>query len=234
MDHKEDTVKHGKKYLNAQAKLQPGRKYPLEEACRLIKECSFAKFDENVDLAVRLSVDPRHADQQVRATVSLPHGTGKSKKVLVFVRGEKTREAEEAGADYIGADELIAKIQGGWLDFDAAIATPDMMRDVGKLGKILGPRGLMPNPKSGTVTFEVAQAIREIKKGKVEFRVDRQGNVQCGIGKVSFSADKLRENAQIVLDALVRARPASVKGQYVKSVTLSSTMGPGIQLDFAA
>lgn len=225
-------MKHGKKFLNAQAKIERGRKYSLEEACRLVKECSFTKFDENVDLSVRLSVDPRHADQQVRGTVSFPHGTGKTKKVLVFVRGERAREAEEAGADYVGADELIAKIQGGWVDFDAAIATPDMMRDVGKLGKVLGPRGLMPNPKSGTVTFEVAQAIREIKKGKIEFRVDRQGNISCGIGKVSFPAENLRDNGQVLLDALARARPASLKGQYVRSVTLSSTMGPGIPIDF--
>jgi large subunit ribosomal protein L1 len=227
-------VKRGKKFLNAQTKIQAGRKYSLDEACRLVKECSFAKFDENVDLSVRLNVDPRHADQQVRGTVSFPHGTGKSKKVLVFVRGERTREAEEAGADYVGADELIAKIQGGWVDFDAAIATPDMMRDVGKLGKVLGPRGLMPNPKSGTVTFEVAQAIKEIKKGKVEFRVDRQGNIACGIGRISFAAEQLRDNGQVLLDALMRARPASVKGQYVRSVTLSSTMGPGVAIDFGS
>jgi len=227
-------VKHGKKYTNALAKLEAGRKYPLEEACRLIKECSFAKFDENVDLSMRLNVDPRHAEQQVRGTVSLPHGTGKALKVLVFVRGERAREAEEAGADYVGADDLIAKIQGGWLEFDAAIATPDMMRDVGKLGKILGPRGLMPNPKSGTVTFEVAQALQEIKKGKVEFRVDRQGNVHCGVGKVSFGPEKIRDNAQVVLDAITRARPASVKGQYIRSVTLSSTMGPGVALEVGA
>ena len=226
-------MKHGKKFLNAKAKIEQGRKYSLEEASRLVKECSFAKFDENVDLSVRLNVDPRHADQQVRGTVSFPHGTGKTKKVLVFVRGERSREAEEAGADYVGADELIAKVQGGWVDFDAAIATPDMMRDVGKLGKILGPRGLMPNPKSGTVTFEVAQAIAEIKKGKVEFRVDRQGNISCGIGRVSFTADNLRDNGQVLLDALVRARPASVKGVYVRSVTLSSTMGPAVPIDFA-
>jgi len=225
-------VKHGKKYLNAQKKIEQGKKHSLEEACRLIKECSYAKFDENVDLAVRLNVDPRHADQQVRGTVSLPHGTGKAKRVLVFVRGEKSREAQEAGADYVGAEDLIAKIQGGWLEFDAAIATPEMMRDVSKLGKILGPRGMMPNPKSGTVTFEVAQAIREIKKGKVEYRVDRHGNVHCGVGKVSFPAESLRANAQTILDAISRARPASVKGQYIRSITLSSTMGPGIAIDF--
>ncbi|KPL12941.1 50S ribosomal protein L1 [candidate division BRC1 bacterium SM23_51] len=224
----------GKKYLNAQAKIDQGRKYPLEEACRLVKQLSYASFDESMDLAVRLNVDPRHADQQVRGTITFPHGTGKAKRVLVFVRGERAREAEEAGADYVGAEELIAKIQGGWLEFDAAVATPDMMRDVGKLGKILGPRGLMPNPKSGTVTFEVAKAIQEIKKGKVEFRVDRAGNIHCGIGKVSFEAQKLHENAQVLLDALVRARPASVKGQYIRSVTLSSTMGPGVAVDYAA
>jgi len=227
-------MRHGKKYAIALEKLEKGRKYPLEEACRLVKELSFAKFDETVDLAARLNVDPRHADQQVRGTVTLPHGTGKTKRVLVFVRGERAREAEEAGADYVGADDLIEKIQKGWLDFDAAIATPDMMRDVGKLGKILGPRGLMPNPKSGTVTFDVANAVREIKKGKVEFRVDRAGNIHCPIGKVSFDVEKLRENAETLLDALVRARPASVKGQYIKSVTLSSTMGPGIPVDFSA
>lgn len=225
---------HGKKYLNAQKKVEPNHKCSIEDACRRVKELSFAKFDETVDLAARLNVDPRHADQQVRGTVTLPNGTGKSVRVLVFVRGEGARAAEEAGADFVGAEDLIAKIQGGWLDFDAAIATPDMMRDVGKLGKILGPRGLMPNPKSGTVTFEVAQAIREIKKGKVEFRVDRAGNVHCGIGKVSFEAEKLCQNAQALLEALVRARPASVKGQYMKSVTLSSTMGPGIAVDYVA
>ena len=227
-------MKHGKKYSNAHAKLETGKKYSLEEACRLVKECSFAKFDENVDLSIRMNVDPRHADQQVRGTVSLPHGTGKSKRVLVFVRGEKAREAEEAGAEFIGAEDLVAKVAGGWVDFDAAIATPDMMREVGKLGKVLGPRGLMPNPKSGTVTFEVAQAIKEIKKGKVEFRVDRQGNIACGVGRVSFTVEQLCENAQVLLDALVRARPASVKGIYVRSVTLSSTMGPGVTIDFAA
>lgn len=225
---------HGKKFLNAQAKIERDRKYPLEEACGLVKQLSYTSFDETVDLAVRLNVDPRHADQQVRGTVILPHGTGKVKRVLVFVRGERAREAEEAGADYVGADELIAKIQGGWLDFDAAVATPDMMRDVGKLGKILGPRGLMPNPKSGTVTFEVGQTIQEIKKGKVEFRTDRAGNIHCGVGKVGFETEKIHDNARVVLEALVRARPASVKGQYIRSVTLSSTMGPGIAVDYAA
>ena len=225
-------MRHGKKYLNASKAIDPGRKYSVEEACRQVKELSYAKFDETVDLAARLSVDPRHADQQVRSTVTLPHGTGKSVRVLVFVRGERAREAEEAGAEFVGADDLIARIQGGWLEFDAAIATPDMMRDVGKLGKVLGPRGLMPNPKSGTVTFEVADAIRAIKKGKVEFRVDRAGNIHCGVGKVSFETEKLRDNVQALLEALVRARPASVKGQYIKSVTLSSTMGPGIAVDY--
>ncbi len=234
LHHKEHRMKHGKKYLNAKAKIQPGKKYTLEEACRLVKECHYTKFNENVDLSIRLNVDPRHADQQVRGTVSFPHGTGKTKRVIVFVRGEKAREAEEAGADAVGADDLIAKIQGGWLDFDAAVATPDMMRDVGKLGKILGPRGLMPNPKSGTVTFDVAQAIAEIKKGKVEFRVDRAGNVAVGIGKINFTAEQLRENAQVLLDAILRARPASVKGVYIRSVTLSSTMGPGIPIELAA
>jgi large subunit ribosomal protein L1 len=225
-------MKQGKKYENARKKIEPERKYSLEEACKLAKELSYAKFDETVDVAIRLNVDPRHADQQVRGTVTLPHGTGKSVRVLVLVRGERAREAEEAGADYVGADDLIAKIQGGWLDFDAAIATPDMMRDVGKLGKILGPRGLMPNPKSGTVTFDVANAIQEIKKGKVEFRVDRAGNVHCGIGKISFDTEKLHDNAQALLDALSRARPASVKGQYFRSVTLSSTMGPGVSIEY--
>jgi len=224
----------GKKFENAVKRVEPGRKYPLGEAVQIVKEASYAKFDESVDVACRLNVDPRHADQQVRGTVTLPHGTGKAMRVLVFVRGEKAREAEEAGADFVGADDLIAKIQGGWTDFDAAIATPDMMREVGKLGKVLGPRGLMPNPKSGTVTFDVANAIREIKKGKVEFRVDRAGNVHCPVGKVSFAPERLLENAQSLLEALVRARPASVKGQYVRSVTISSTMGPGVAVDFAA
>jgi large subunit ribosomal protein L1 len=227
-------VKAGKKYMEAAKKVDPEKKYPLEEACRLVKEMAYAKFDETVDVACRLSVDPRHADQQVRGTVSLPHGTGKSLRVLVFVRGEKAREAEEAGADYVGAEDLVAKIQGGWLEFDAAIATPDMMREVGKLGKILGPRGLMPNPKIGTVTFDLANAIGEIKKGKIEFRVDRAGNVHCAVGKVSFDAEKIQANAQALLDALMRARPASVKGQYMRNITISSTMGPGVAVEFAA
>jgi large subunit ribosomal protein L1 len=227
-------MKRGKKYRDVSAKVDRTKKYPLEDAVRLLKEIAYAKFDESVDLAIRLNVDPRNAEQQVRGTVVLPHGTGKKLRVAVFVKGEKLREAEEAGADYIGGDDLVEKVKGGWLDFDVAIATPDMMRDVGKLGKILGPRGLMPNPKSGTVTFDLAHAIKETKAGKVEYRVDRTGIMHCSIGKTSFSPEQLRENAQTLLDAVYRAKPPSVKGQYVRSIYLSSTMSPGIPVEYVA
>jgi large subunit ribosomal protein L1 len=227
-------MKRGKKYRDVSAKVDRTKKYALDEAVRLLKEIAYAKFDESVDLAVRLNVDPRNAEQQVRGTVVLPHGTGKKVRVAVFVKGEKLREAQEAGADFVGGDDLVEKVKGGWLDFDVAIATPDMMRDVGKLGKILGPRGLMPNPKSGTVTFDLANAIKETRAGKVEYRVDRTGIMHCSIGKTSFTPEQLRENAQTLLDAVYRAKPASVKGQYVRSICLSSTMSPGIPVEYVA
>jgi len=221
----------GKKYRQAVARLP--RETRLEdpvEAMRLVKQSAYAAFDETVDAAVRLGVDPRHADQIVRGTVTLPHGTGKTTRVLVFAQGEKAREAEEAGADFVGLD-YIQKIKDGWLDFDVAVATPDVMGQVGQLGRILGPRGLMPSPKAGTVTFDVGRAVREIKAGKIEFRVDRTGNVHAPIGKVSFPPEHLAENLEALMDAILRARPPAAKGTYVRSVTVSSTMGPGIRLD---
>ncbi len=227
--------KRGKKYLEALKLVDRRKKYPLKEAIELVKKMSeVAKrnFDETVELAARLGVDPRHADQMVRGAVTLPHGTGKEVKVLVFAKGEKAKEAEEAGADYVGAEDLVQKIQKeGWLEFDKAVATPDMMPLVGRLGRILGPRGLMPNPKTGTVTMDVAKAVQELKKGKVDFRVDRAGNIHVPIGKVSFDTEKLYENAKAVLEALWRAKPAAAKGQYFRSITLSSTMGPGVKVD---
>lgn len=222
--------KHGKKYRNIAEKLEK-RPYPLEEAIRLVKECAYAKFDETVEIAMRLGVDPRHADQMVRGTVVLPHGVGKEVRVLVFASGEKVKEAEEAGADHVGGEELAKKIEEGWLDFDAVVATPDMMKVVGRLGRILGPRGLMPNPKTGTVTFEVGKAVNEIKAGKVEFRVDKAGIIHAPAGKVSFSEEQLKANASALISAVLKARPAAAKGKYVKSITLSSTMGPGIRVD---
>jgi large subunit ribosomal protein L1 len=223
--------KHGKKYLAAAAKLEVGRKYNLDEAVVKIKEIAFAKFDETVELTVWLGVDPRKADQLVRGTLVLPHGLGKSKKVLVIAQGDKIKEAEDAGADIVGGEDLVNKIKAGWLDFDAVIATPDMMRLVGGLGKVLGPRGLMPNPKTGTVTVDVATAVRETKAGKVEFRVDKTGVIHVGLGKVSFQADQIRDNAKALLDAVVKAKPSTAKGKYVKKVNLASTMGPGVMLD---
>src|SRR6266480_7845594 len=223
--------KHGKKYLAAAAKLEVGRKYNLEEAVVKIKEIAFAKFDETVELTVWLGVDPRKADQLVRGTIVLPHGLGKSKKVLVIAQGDKIKEAEDAGADIVGGEDLVNKIKAGWLDFDAVIATPDMMRLVGGLGKVLGPRGLMPNPKTGTVTVDVAKAIKEVKAGKVEFRVDKTGIIHAPVGKTSFSAEKLVENASVLISAVLKAKPAAAKGQYVNSATLCSTMSPGISLD---
>ena len=223
--------KHGKKYLAAAAKLEVGRKYNLEEAVVKIKEVAFAKFDETVELTVWLGVDPRKADQLVRGTIVLPHGLGKSKKVIVIAQGDKIKEAEDAGADIVGGEDLVNKIKTGWLDFDAVIATPDMMRLVGGLGKVLGPRGLMPNPKTGTVTVDVATAVRETKAGKVEYRVDKTGVIHVGLGKVSFSADQIRDNAKALLDAVVKARPSTAKGKYVKKVNLASTMSPGVMLD---
>jgi large subunit ribosomal protein L1 len=226
--------KQGKKYRAALEKVEPGRKYVLEEGLAKVKEISFAKFDETVELTMWLGVDPRKADQLVRGTVVLPHGVGKSVRVLVIAQGEKIKEAEEAGADFIGGEEMVTRIKGGWLDFDAVIATPDMMRLVGQLGKVLGPRGLMPNPKTGTVTFDVATAVRETKAGKVEYRVDKTGVIHVGIGKVSFEPDKLRDNAQTLLDAVVKAKPSTAKGKYVKKVNLASTMSPGVLLDETA
>jgi large subunit ribosomal protein L1 len=224
---------HGKKYRAALEKIELGRKYNLETAITKIKEIAFAKFDETVELTVWLGVDPRKADQLVRGTIVLPHGLGKSKTVLVIAQGDKIREAEEAGADIVGGEDIVNRIKGGWTDFDAVIATPDMMRLVGALGKILGPRGLMPNPKTGTVTFDVTTAIKETKAGKVEYRVDKTGVIHVGVGKVSFEPDKLRDNTKALLDAVVKAKPATAKGKYVKKVNLAATMSPGILLDEA-
>ncbi len=223
-------AQHGKKYRAALEKVED-RKYTLEEAMAKVKEIAFAKFDETVELTMWLGVDPRKADQLVRGTIVLPHGLGKSKRVLVIAQGDKIREAEEAGADFVGGDDMVEKIRGGWLDFDAVIATPDMMRSVGGLGKVLGPRGLMPNPKTGTVTFDVRAAVSETKAGKVEYRVDKTGVIHVGIGKVSFDVDKLNDNARMLLDAVVRAKPATAKGKYVKKVNLAATMSPGVLLD---
>lgn len=219
---------HGKKYRAAAEKLDRTQKYAVLEAVKLAKSGSYAKFDETVDLDVRLGVDPRNADQQVRGTVNLPHGTGKTVRVAVFAKGQAALDAEAAGADAVGAEDLVARIQGGWLDFDAAVATPDMMREVSKVGKVLGPRGLMPNPKTGTVTPNVSQVIKELKAGKVEYRLDKGANVHCSVGKKSFSDEQLAENVQALIDALQKAKPASAKGVYMKSVSVSTTMSPGI------
>jgi large subunit ribosomal protein L1 len=225
--------KTGKKF-EAASKQVEARPYPLNEAVPLVQKIKFAKFDETVELHMRLGVDPKHADQMVRGTVVLPNGLGKSKKVLVIASGDKQREAEAAGADFVGGDDMVNKIQSeSWTDFDAVIATPDMMRSVGKLGKILGPRGLMPNPKTGTVTTDVSQAVKEVKAGKVEFRVDKTGVIHAPVGKVSFATDKLLENANSLIQAVLKAKPSAAKGKYVKSVTLCSTMGPGVHLDVA-
>jgi large subunit ribosomal protein L1 len=227
--------RHGKKYRAATEKIEAGRKYNLDEGVAKVKEIAFAKFDETVELTMWLGVDPRKADQLVRGTVVLPHGLGKSKTVLVIAQGDKIKEAEEAGADFVGGEEMVNRIKNeNWLDFDAVIATPDMMRLVGGLGKILGPRGLMPNPKTGTVTFDVANAVRETKAGKVEYRVDKTGVIHVGIGKVSFEPDKIQENARVLLDAVVKAKPSTAKGKYVKKVNLAPTMGPGVLLDETA
>jgi large subunit ribosomal protein L1 len=223
--------KAGKNITKARAAVE-NRAYPLNEAVPLLQKVKFAKFDETVEVTLRLGVDPKHADQMVRGTVVLPHGLGKSKKVLVVASGEKVREAEAAGADFIGGEDMVEKIQKeNWTDFDAVIATPDMMRSVGKLGKILGPRGLMPNPKTGTVTFEIGNAVKEIKAGKVEFRVDKTGIIHAPVGKMSFAADSLVANAHALVDSIVKAKPSAAKGKYLKSVTMSSTMGPGVRID---
>src|ERR671929_527724 len=223
--------KQGKKYRTAEEKIEAGRKYTLEDGVAKVKEIAFAKFDETVELTMWLGVDPRKADQLVRGTVVLPHGLGKSKRVLVIAQGDKVREAEEAGADFVGGEDMVERIKGGWLDYDAVIATPDMMRLVGGLGKILGPRGLMPNPKTGTVTPDVSTAVRETKAGKVEYRVDKTGVIHVPVGKVSFEPERIRENAQVLIDAVVRAKPATAKGKYVKKGNLAATMSPGILLD---
>jgi large subunit ribosomal protein L1 len=220
-----------KKHTAALAKVDRAKNYSLKEGVEVIKGAAYAKFDETVDLAVRLGVDPRHADQMVRGAVVLPNGLGKTVRVLVFAKGEKEKEAREAGADYVGAEDLVAKIQEGWFDFDTAIATPDMMGVVGKIGKLLGPRGLMPNPKVGTVTFDVGRAVSESKSGKVEFRVEKAGIVHAPVGKSSFDADKLQENILALMDALMKAKPSAAKGTYVKKITLSTTMGPGLRVD---
>jgi large subunit ribosomal protein L1 len=222
----------GKHVENARKKVE-ARPYKLQEAAELIKKTHHTKFNETVELAINLGVDPKHSDQVVRGTVVLPHGLGKSVRVLVIASGDKVREATEAGADFVGGEDMVTKIAGGWTDYDAVIATPDMMKSAGKLGKVLGPRGLMPNPKTGTVTFDVAKAIKETKGGKVEFRVDKAGIVHCGIGKIDFDATKLAENAHAIINAVIKAKPAAAKGKYVKRITLTSTMGPGIPIDLA-
>jgi len=224
-------MKRGKRYSESLAKIDRSREYPLEEAVEVLKNLPKAKFDETVEFSAKLGVDPKHADQQVRGTVLLPHGTGRDVKVLVFAKGEKEKEAQEAGADYVGSADLIEKIKGGWFDFDVAIATPDMMSDVGKLGRILGPRGLMPNPKSGTVTFDVAKAVKEAKAGKIEYRVDRGANIHVPVGKISFDTHKLVENVKALVLELLRAKPAAAKGKYIKSIHLTTTMGPSVELD---
>jgi len=224
----------GKKQTVALAKVDRNKAYLLEEAITLVKDAAYAKFDETVELVVRLGVDPRKADQMVRGAVVLPNGLGKDVRVLVFAKGEKAQEATAAGADHVGADELVAKIQAGWFDFDTAIATPDMMGTVGKIGKLLGPRGLMPNPKVGTVTFDIGRAVSEAKSGKVEYRVEKAGIVHAPVGKVSFDVDKLRGNIVALMDALVKAKPSTSKGAYLKKISLSSTMGPGVNLDVPA
>src|SRR5881628_4047942 len=226
--------KHGKKYRAAIEKVEEGRKYNLEEAVKKLKEIAFAKFDETVELTMWLGVDPRKADQLVRGTLVLPHGLGKSKTVLVIAQGDKIKEAEEAGADLIGGQDMVDKIKGGWLDFDAVIATPDMMRLVGGLGKVLGPRGLMPNPKTGTVTFDVKTAVKETKAGKVEYRVDKTGVIHIAIGKVSFDENKLVENTRALIEAVAKAKPLTAKGKYMKKVNIAATMSPGLLLDEAA
>ena len=224
-------AKFGKKYQEAAKLVEAGKAYDLVEAVEVVKKTATAKFDETVDVAVRLGVNPKYADQQVRGAVVLPHGTGKTKKVLVFAKGDKVAEAEAAGADYVGSDEFVTKIKEGWFDFDVTVATPDMMGVVGRLGRILGPRGLMPNPKLGTVTMDLTKAVNEIKAGKVEYRTDKAGNVHVPIGKVSFESEKLVQNLQTLLDTLVKVKPAAAKGQYMRNITISTTMGPAVTVN---
>jgi large subunit ribosomal protein L1 len=227
-------MKRGKKYIAAKEKLGKRISYNLEEAVKKLKECGFAKFDETVEMSVRLGIDPKQADQMVRGTTMLPNGTGRKVKVLVLTKGEKEKEAKEAGAEYVGLEEYIEKITQGWLDMDAVVATPDVMGQVGKLGKILGTKGMMPNPKSGTVTFDITKAVKELKTGKIEYRVDKGGNIGVPIGKLSFTEEQLFENAKSFLDVIIRAKPAAAKGTYLKSASISSSMGPGIRLDVSA
>lgn len=227
-------MKRSKNYRLVKEKLDRLRQYPLDESINFLKENKFVKFDESVDINLKLGVDPRHADQIVRGTVSLPHGTGKDVKIMVFAQGEKDKEAREAGADHVGGDDEVKKIQEGWIDFDVVVATPDMMSKVGRLGKILGPRGMMPNPKSGTVTMDVARTVKELKAGKIEFRVDRQGGLSASIGKISFDTEKLVENAMAFFGAIVRAKPTAAKGAYIKGAAISTTMGVGLKLDHNA
>lgn len=221
----------GKKYKEARAKIEREKNYEIDEAINLLKESSYARFDEAVDVAVRLGVNPRHADQMVRGTVLLPHGTGKQTKVLVFAKGEKEKEATDAGADFVGAEDLVEKITKGWLEFDKAIATPDMMGMVGRIGKILGPRGLMPNPKTGTVTFNISEAVADLKKGKIEFKVDKTGIVHVAVGKNSFTAEKIRDNIASLIGTIIKLKPSTSKGVYLKGIVLSTTMGPGIKIN---
>lgn len=225
--------KKGKRITELEKKVQPGRLYGLDEGLDLVRELANTKFDETVELHVRTGVDPRHADQMVRGSVVLPAGTGKRVRVLAFAQGEKAREAEEAGADYVGADDLVQKISGGWMEFDVAVATPDVMGAVGRLGRILGPRGLLPNPRTGTVSIDIGKLIQDVRSGRVEFRVDRTGVIHSVIGKASFTSEQLRENLTALIDAVVRAKPAAARGQYIRSITLASAMGPGVKLDVA-
>ncbi|HWR83225.1 MAG TPA: 50S ribosomal protein L1 [Candidatus Deferrimicrobium sp.] len=224
-------MKHSKKYRQYRDGIDRTKRYSLSEAVRLMKEKRYAKFDESVEVAMRLGINPKHADQMVRGTVSLPNGTGKSVRVAVFAQGDKAQEAQQAGADIVGAEDLAEKIKGGWMDFDVAVATPDMMRLVGQLGKLLGPRGLMPNPKTGTVSMDISKTVRELKGGRIEFRVDKQANIAVAVGKVSFEAQKIEENVMAFVDAIVRAKPASAKGTYLLGVSICSTMSPGFKLD---
>ena len=225
--------KHGKKYQEAAKLVDKTKLYPILEAAELLKKVSYAKFDASVETCFRLNVDPRHADEQIRGAMVLPHGTGKSQKVLVITQGAKEQEAKDAGADIVGGKEILEQIKGGWFDFDVIVATPDMMGELGKLGKLLGPKGLMPNPKTGTVSMDIKKAVEEIKKGKVTYRTDKQGNINCAIGKVSFTPEQIAENFQALYDVILKARPAAVKGTYMKNVVISSSMAPSIKIDHA-